>query len=85
MVRLHPPPDRVNPLSLAPPAPLRPHGKPWPIPEASEFLCVAVRTMHRWIKASRIRVIRLGGRVFIPDSEVRRIAEYGLNRAEVKQ
>jgi excisionase family DNA binding protein len=55
----------------------RPAGSPWPIPAAAAYLSVSERHLWRLIDASRVRTIRLGRRVLVPDSEVRRVAAEG--------
>lgn len=64
-------PDRLNPA----PGP----NPPWPLADAARQLGVSRRTLERRIADGAIRAIRVGARVLLPDSEVRRIAEYGLN------
>jgi excisionase family DNA binding protein len=54
--------------------PHRPHGKPWGVPEAADFLGISTRTMWRLIDSGDVRVTRLGRRVLVIDSEVRRLA-----------
>lgn len=49
-------------------------GKPWGVPQAAEFLGISSRTLWRLIDARDVKVTRLGRRVLVPDSEVRRLA-----------
>jgi excisionase family DNA binding protein len=56
----------------------RPAGAPWPIPDAAGYLAVSTRHLIRLIDAGKVRSIRLGRRVLIPDAEVRRIAAEGV-------
>lgn len=65
------PPDRPYPV----PSP----NPPWPLSEAARQLGVSRRTLERRIADGSVRCIRVGARVLLPDSEVRRIAEYGLD------
>jgi len=49
-------------------------GRLYTLKEARRLLGVATRTIQRWDKAGRIRVVRtIGGRRRIPESEIRRI------------
>lgn len=43
------------------------------VPEAARQLGKHKMTLYRWIDASRIAYIKLGGILFIPRSEVRRL------------
>lgn len=52
----------------------RPAGKPWAVAEAADFLGISTRTLWRLIDARDVKVSRLGRRVLVPDSEVRRLA-----------
>ena len=54
--------------------PQRLAGKPWGVAEAAEFLGISTRTLWRLIDARDVKVTRLGRRVLVPDSEVRRMA-----------
>ena len=56
------------------PVPQRPAGKPWGVLEAAEFLGISTRTLWRLIDARDVKVTRLGRRVLVPDTEVRRLA-----------
>jgi excisionase family DNA binding protein len=49
-------------------------GKPWSVAQAAEFLGISTRTLWRLIDARDVKVTRLGRRVLVPDSEVRRLA-----------
>ena len=55
----------------------RPEGAPWVMRDAWEFLGVGERTFRRMASDGRIRVIRIGGKPMIPDTEVRRLAAEG--------
>ena len=52
-------------------------GSPWPRPEAAKFLRVSIRHLIRLGDANKIKQIRFGRRVFIPDVEVQRLASQG--------
>jgi excisionase family DNA binding protein len=54
--------------------PLRQAGKPWSVAEASQFLGISARTLWRMIDTKEVRVARIGRRVLVPDSSVRRLA-----------
>jgi len=54
--------------------PHRPTGKPWGVAEAADFLGISTRTLWRLIDARDVKVTRLGRRVLVPDTEVRRLA-----------
>jgi excisionase family DNA binding protein len=52
--------------------------------DAAEFLGVSPRTITRLAESGRLRLVRIGlgrGRVLVPDSEVRRLADRGADRA----
>jgi len=49
-------------------------GKPWSVAHAADFLGISARTLWRLIDARDVKVTRLGRRVLVPDSEVRRLA-----------
>jgi excisionase family DNA binding protein len=55
----------------------RPPGAPWPLDEAAEFLHVSKRHLNRLIDGRKAKALRLGRRVMLADSEVRRLAEQG--------
>jgi excisionase family DNA binding protein len=52
----------------------RPAGKPWAVAEAAGFLGNSTRTLWRLIDTRDVKVARVGRRVLVPDSEVRRLA-----------
>ena len=60
-----------QPDAAPPPAP------PWPLAEAWRFLHVSERHFRRLIRAGKVRSIKIGERVLVPDAEVRRVAEHG--------
>jgi excisionase family DNA binding protein len=55
----------------------RPVGKPWAVAAAADFLGISPRTLWRLIDAETVKVARVGRRVLVPDSEVRRLAGEG--------
>jgi excisionase family DNA binding protein len=65
------------PADESPPIPPRPAGSPWPRRGAAQFLNVSERHLARLIEQGKVRAIRIGTRVLIPDDEVHRIAEQG--------
>lgn len=62
-----------------PPTPPADHppGAPWPLDAAAVYLQVSRRHLTRLTDLGRIRTVRLGRRVFIPDDEVQRVAREG--------
>jgi len=60
-----------------PPAPTRPAGAPWPIPDAATFLTISERHLHRLLDAGKVRSLRIGRRRLIPDSEIQRLSTQG--------
>lgn len=72
--------DRTVTTQLLPadsPAPIRPPGSPWPIPDAAAFLAISDRHLWRLIDGGRVRAIRIGRRVLVPDAEMQRLAREG--------
>ena len=59
------------------PAAGREAGKPWELAEVSEFFNVCLATAQRAGRSGRLRTIRVGRRVLVPDDEVRRAAAEG--------
>jgi excisionase family DNA binding protein len=54
--------------------------KLYSVKQASEILGGTSKfTIHSWIKKKQINVIRLGRRVFIPESELIRLVSRGLS------
>lgn len=43
--------------------------------EAARLLKVGYATLYRWIKEKKIIPLRIGGRTFIPKSEIERVRE----------
>lgn len=41
--------------------------------EASKLLGIGYATLYRWIKSSKLIPFKIGGRTFIPQSEILRI------------
>jgi excisionase family DNA binding protein len=62
-------------------------GSPWPIKSAARHLGISDKHLRRLIDAGFVRVIRFGRRVFLANSELRRLAEEGAGRpaAEVRR
>lgn len=50
------------------------------VQRVAEVLDVAPITIWRWIRAGKVRTIRLGKAVRIPESELRRIASDGFEK-----
>jgi excisionase family DNA binding protein len=65
--------DPVNELNSA-----RPCGAPWSISEAAKHLGLCERTIRRLIENKRVRAIKFGRRLMIPDQEIKRISETGV-------
>ena len=59
------------------PAPAHEPGAPWTIPDAANYCAVSDRHLRRLIDEQKVRAIRLGRRVLIPDAELRRLASEG--------
>lgn len=55
--------------------PQRQPGRPWTVDEAAEFLTVSGKHLRRQIELGEVRATRIGKRIIVPDSEVRRLAE----------
>jgi excisionase family DNA binding protein len=56
----------------------RPQGKPWTITELADFLSSSRRHIENLVAAKKIKIIRLGGKVLVPDAEACRLASEGL-------
>jgi hypothetical protein len=67
-------PTAAKPLTSTP---ARPAGKPWSIREFAGFLGCSERHVGTCAADGRIRIIRVGARVFIPDDEAQRIFREG--------
>ncbi|MBA4192363.1 MAG: DNA-binding protein [Planctomycetaceae bacterium] len=65
------------PTPIPTPSPTHPVGSPWSLIDAATYLGVSRRHLHRLIDAGRVRVTRIGRRVLVPDSEVRKLAGNG--------
>lgn len=61
----------------APPSGAREPGKPWELPEVAEFFHICLATAQRAGRSGRLRTIKVGRRVLVPDDEVRRAAAEG--------
>ena len=53
-------------------------GAPWELPNSAAYLGVSKKTIERAIVDTRLRCIRIGRRVLVPDVEGRRVAAEGL-------
>jgi excisionase family DNA binding protein len=53
-------------------------GSPWSLVDAAEYLHVSSAHLRRLVDAGKVRSIRLGRRVLIPDVELRRVAAEGV-------
>jgi excisionase family DNA binding protein len=49
--------------------------KLYKVREVSQLLGVGYSTLRRWIKLGRVRVVRVGNRYRIPESEVKKLIE----------
>src|SRR4051812_42951898 len=71
-------PDHLRGVSMpAPtashsPSPTRPAGSPWSVADGAVYLGISTRHLRRLIDAGRVRIVRIGRRVLIPDAEVQR-------------
>jgi hypothetical protein len=70
----------MKPVALpAPPAQTeRRDGAPWPIAEAAAFFNRSVRSLTRDAAEGKLKLIKLGRLVYVPDAEMRRIANDGM-------
>jgi len=48
--------------------------------EAARLLEIGYATLYRWIKDGKLIPLRIGGRTFIPKSEVERLKQNAPNR-----
>jgi excisionase family DNA binding protein len=55
-----------------------PEGAPWSLQDAADFLGVCKETIAIRIADNTIKRIRIGRRVLIPDTEVKRLSQAGL-------
>ncbi len=53
-------------------------GAPWVLVDAAAFLGVSTAHLRRLVSAGKVRSIRLGRRVQVPDVELRRVAAEGV-------
>ena len=56
--------------------------KRYKVREAAELLGKAENTMRNWIQFRKIAVIRIGGSIRIPESEITRILDEGFRPAK---
>jgi excisionase family DNA binding protein len=68
-------PNSTTPPPTAPPP--REPGRPWPIAEAAEYLCISERHLARLGKAGKVKLLYFGRRVLVSDAEVKRLATEG--------
>jgi excisionase family DNA binding protein len=66
-------------MSLTQQAPEANHlpGQPWTVKEVANYLKISQSTVFSMLNDGRIRSITISRRRFIPDSEVKRLAEEG--------
>ena len=55
----------------------RPHGAPWSLRDAAEFIGVSPRHLARLLNTGAIKSFKIGRRVLLADVELRRIAAHG--------
>lgn len=55
----------------------RPNGAPWSLRDAAEFLGVSPRHLARLLDTGAVTSFKIGRRVFVADTELRRIAAHG--------
>ncbi|MFL5330722.1 MAG: helix-turn-helix domain-containing protein [Gemmataceae bacterium] len=55
-----------------------PEGAPWSLQDAATFLGLCRETLSRLVLQNQIKAIRIGKRVFVPDTEVKRLSQVGL-------
>ncbi len=53
-------------------------GQPWSLNDAAAFFGICRKSVERMIRDQKVKAIRFGTRVMLPDSEVKRVAEQGL-------
>ncbi len=53
-------------------------GAPWRVQDAAEYLRVSSKHLRKLVAGGKVRSIRLGRRVLIPDVELRRVAAEGV-------
>ena len=56
---------------------VRAEGAPWTLAEAAAHLQLSRKPIERLAAAGKIKVIRIGSRVFVPDGEMKRITRDG--------
>lgn len=52
-------------------------GQPWTVPDLARFLLCSDRHIRRLIATRKVRVIRLGRKVLVPDDEAQNLARKG--------
>jgi excisionase family DNA binding protein len=68
----------LHPVSAVPAPTTHTPGAPWEVLELARHLRVSERHVRRMVADGRIRSIRLGRRVLIPDDEVQRLVREGV-------
>lgn len=53
-------------------------GQPWPIAEVAAYFTRSERSLRRDAEEGKLKVIRMGRNVYVPDAEVQRIANEGM-------
>lgn len=66
------------PVMTAPTRTERAPGQPWGLDAVAEYLGLCRKTIERAIRDRKVKAIRFGTRVMVPDAEVKRLAEQGL-------
>ena len=53
------------------------YGKLWQNKEVMEFLGVSRRVIYEWQKKGVMETVKIGGKVYVPDSEIQRLLKGG--------
>lgn len=53
-------------------------GQPWPLAEAATYFNRSERSLRRDAEEGKLKVIRIGRLVYVPDAEMKRVANEGL-------
>lgn len=71
-------------IAIYRPEPAREHpaGAPWSKQDAAGYLGISTKTIESYAKRNIIKTISFGRLVKIPDSEVRRLANFGVSQSE---
>lgn len=65
-------------VTIAPTETTRAPGKPWALDDLAEYLGLSRKTLERAAREGRLKTIRFGARVMVPDAEAKRVSEEGL-------